>query len=151
MKQLREYVFLSSIKMKMDGVVVAVAVAVAMMALSGNGPHGAEAQMITCQTVPHAFAPVTDANTLVEEVRGYTWECCHTGKTYCTVLSTFGDSAVTLCGSEDYCLPCSDVGNDVNLVLAQCVVDFDNIAWVQGVYTPDGVKTFYLSSSSYLT
>ncbi|CAM6104880.1 unnamed protein product [Calypogeia fissa] len=101
-----------------------------------------------CVRVEGGDAPITDAATLVQDLRLSSGQCCQTNDD-CTTVLTFGNAAATLCSTlpgTPFCVSCLEAGDYVNQVLAQCVEQ--NL--VQGVYDPDGSYTqlFYLTSAS---
>ncbi|CAM6083968.1 unnamed protein product [Calypogeia fissa] len=129
--------------MKMGSASTALIVAVAMVVMSGSLLKVAEAQ--SCLTVAGGAAPFADAANVVAQLRTSGQECCQTSSGYCTVQVESGNAAATVCGATGICPKCADVGNDLNIVLADC----NNNNYVEGVYSPDGGQTlYYLTSAS---
>ncbi|KAG0569238.1 hypothetical protein M758_6G071600 [Ceratodon purpureus] len=119
---------------------MAMALMLAMTNLQVSNAQG------SCLTVAGAGAPFSDATTVVQQLRVKPGQCCQSSSGFCTVQLTSGNAAATVCGPTGFCPNCADVGNGLNIILAQCNVNGE----VQGAYSPIGSsqQLFYLTSAS---
>lgn len=122
---------------------VAYVVLAVLCAASGAAPR-ARAQ--TCFTSIVASSQ-DDADQCVKFVRtkGYP-PCCQTEDSGCTTMAFKGTAAVDIYGPQHTCTTCTDAGDQLNRILANCVATFDGVNRVAG-YIMSGDLTFMIRSN----